>query len=199
VPASHYFDPAPGTPSDPAEVLLALPDVALRLRTDRGVFAHGAVDVGTRLLLLDAPPVPAQGHLLDLGCGYGPIALTMARRCPAATVWAVDVNERARALCADNAARNGCTNVRVVPPEEVPDDVVFAAIRSNPPIKVGKAVLHGLLRTWLPRMSVGGDAVLVVHKHLGADSLQGWLRSEGWRCERLASKQGYRLLQVQRP
>src|SRR3954451_2470440 len=129
-PGSHYFDEEPTTVSAPREVVLLLPDAQFTLRTDRGVFGYDRIDAGTKLLLLRAPGPPATGDVLDLGCGTGAIALTMARRSPGATVWAVDVNERARGLCRDNAARNELTNVRVCAPEEVPEHVRFAALWS---------------------------------------------------------------------
>jgi 16S rRNA G1207 methylase RsmC len=195
---SHYFDRTPAVASDPGRVRLTLPDLTLDLTTDRGVFGRGAVDPGTKLLLLEAPePAPA-GDLLDLGCGYGPIALTMARRSPGATVWAVDVNERALALTAANAAANEIHNVRVASPEDVPDHVRLATIWSNPPVRIGKDALHDLLGRWLPRLTPDGSAVLVVQKHLGSDSLAAWLEQEGWAVDRLRSRMGYRILSVTR-
>jgi len=194
----HYFDPEPAVASRPGSVQLVLPDLRATLATDRGVFSPDAVDAGTKLLLLEAPrPDPAEaGHLLDLGCGYGPVAVTLATRAPAATVWAVDVNERARGLAAANAAALGLANVRVAAPEDVPGDVRFAGIWSNPPIRVGKAVLHELLGRWLGRLAPGGRAWLVVHKHLGADSLARWCDAEGFATARLVSRAGYRILEV---
>jgi 16S rRNA (guanine1207-N2)-methyltransferase len=118
----------------------------------------------------------------------------MARRSPAATVWAVDVNERARTLCAANARANSITNVRVVAPDEVPDDVRLAAIWSNPAIRIGKQALHAMLLRWLARLTDDGTATMVVHKHLGSDSLQQWLVREGYPTERLSSAKGYRIL-----
>src|SRR5258706_5995517 len=109
----HYFDEDPDTPSSPRDVELWLPDMTLTLTTDRGVFGYDQIDAGSKLLLLKAPPPPPAGSLLDLGCGVGTIALPLARRSPAATVWAVDVNSRARDLCAANAVANGVSNVRV--------------------------------------------------------------------------------------
>lgn len=191
---SHYFDERPGVASERSLVDVVLPDLAFTLATDRGVFSHGHVDTGTLLLLQQAPAPPAHGHLLDLGCGAGPIALTLAKRAPDATVWAVDVNERARELTAANATRNSIENVRTAAPEDVPADVRFAAIWSNPPIRIGKAGLHELLTTWLGRLTADGHAVLVVQKHLGADSLQRWLGEHGHPTERLASRAGFRLL-----
>jgi 16S rRNA (guanine1207-N2)-methyltransferase len=140
--------------------------------------------------------LPPVGDLLDLGCGYGAIAVTMARRAPAATVWAVDVNRRAVALTAANATAAGCENVRAVEPGDVPDDLRFSIIWSNPPIRVGKAELHDLLSNWLGRLTTDGRAVLVVQKHLGADSLARWLEEQGHPVTRLRSRIGYRLLQV---
>jgi 16S rRNA (guanine1207-N2)-methyltransferase len=193
--SGQYFAPTPAAPSRRATGRLVLPDLTADLVTDRGVFAAGAVDTGTRLLLLEGPTPPPTGHLLDLGCGYGPIARTLAARAPGATVWAIDVNERARALCAENTAGLG---VRVVAPDDVPDDVRFAAIWSNPPIRIGKPALHDLLGRWLGRLDDGGVAVLVVQRHLGADSLARHLAAGGWRVRRLASRQGYRVLEVRR-
>ncbi len=134
--------------------------------------------------------------MLDLGSGSGVLALALARLASRATVWAVDVNERARQLTAANAAINELANVLVADPEAVPADVRFDLIWSNPPIRIGKSALHALLSTWLRRLSTEGRAVLVVQKHLGADSLQRWLIDEGWPTTRLASSRGYRVLQV---
>ncbi len=198
-PAGHYFDPTPGTASRPGRVRLALPDLTLELATDRGVFAADRVDAGTKYLLLEAPAPPESGTFVDVGCGYGPIACTLARRAPAATVWAVDVNERARALCRANADALDLANVVVAAPDEVPQDLVVDLLWSNPPIRIGKPALHELLQTWLARLAPAGRAVLVVQKHLGADSLQRWLDQGGWAAERLGSRSGYRLLEVRRP
>jgi 16S rRNA (guanine1207-N2)-methyltransferase len=194
----HYFSGQPDVPSAPATVPLVLPDFSLTLTTDRGVFSGTRVDAGTKLLLLGAPPLPSGAvDVLDLGCGYGPIAVTLARRAPDARVWAVDVNDRALALCTANAEAAGVGDrVRAVHPDEVPVEVRFAAIWSNPPIRIGKPALHDLLRRWLGRLDAAAQAVLVVQKHLGADSLARWLDSEGWSTHRLDSRAGYRLLAV---
>ncbi|MGE5211913.1 MAG: class I SAM-dependent methyltransferase [Acidobacteriota bacterium] len=194
--AGHYFDDDPEAPSSPVLVDVTLPDTAFVMETDRGVFSHGHLDTATSMLLRADLPIAASGDLLDLGCGAGPIALSMARRCPDATVWAVDVNARARELCRRNAVRNALTNVLVVAPDDVPPEVTFATIWSNPPIRIGKRALHDLLETWLARLDVHGTASLVVQKHLGADSLQRWLTELGYRCDRVGSKAGFRLLTV---
>jgi 16S rRNA (guanine1207-N2)-methyltransferase len=202
-PASHYFDAAPTTPSEPKWVELALPDLSITLASDRAVFSGDRVDPGSKFLLLEAPAPPASAaEALDLGCGYGPIALTLAHRSPATRVWAVDVNARAVELCRDNAAALGLANVEAVqvspsdPTGTVPDDIRFDLIWSNPPIRIGKDALHELLLAWLARLVPDGTALLVVQKHLGADSLQRWLIDQGHPADRLATRAGYRLLGV---
>ena len=195
-PQPHYFSPAPGTRSRPTTLRLDLPDLSLTLQADAGVFSASRVDPGTKVLLTEAPPPPPQGDLLDLGCGYGPIALALATRSPGATVWAVDINERALDLTRANAAAAGLGNVRVAAPGDVPDGLRFAAIWSNPPVRVGKAVLHHLLDAWLARLADDGRALLVVQKHLGSDSLHRWLQQRGWQVERRTSRMAYRVLDV---
>jgi 16S rRNA (guanine1207-N2)-methyltransferase len=193
---AHYFDGRPEVASDVAIVDVALPDVAFTMATDRGVFSHGHLDTGTSLLLRAAPPPSPTGDLLDLGCGTGAIALTLALRSPQAQVWAVDVNARALELTAANAGRNGVTTIRTVAPDDVPEHVRFTTIWSNPPIRIGKQPLQRMLTRWLSRLAPGGAAVLVVQKHLGADSLQRWLGEQGHPAQRIASRTGFRLLQI---
>jgi 16S rRNA (guanine1207-N2)-methyltransferase len=196
MPDGHYFEARPVVASRPAEVALTLADGTVCLRTDRGVFSPDRVDTGTLILLRKCPPPPPVGDLLDLGCGYGPIAVTLARRSPHATVWAVDVNERAVELARENAGRLDLSNLRAVTPDAVPAHVRFAGIWSNPPIRIGKEALHELLRRWLARLDGDGRAWLVVQKHLGADSLVTWLTAQGFPATRLGSKQAYRVLEV---
>ncbi len=192
----QYFDEAPDVASERERIDVVLPDVSFSMETDRGVFAHGRLDTGTSLLLRQPLELPTTGDLLDLGCGAGAIALTMARRSPNATVWAVDVNRRALELCRHNAERNRISNVRAVDPDDMPAELTLAAIWSNPPIRIGKDALHELLEHWLARLDTGAAAVLVVQRHLGADSLQRWLTAAGYDTTRLASKAGYRVIRA---
>lgn len=196
---SHYFDEAPATPSATTTIRVDVPGARFDLRTDRGVFSHGRLDAGTAVLLRHAPALPATGTFLDLGAGAGPIALTMAIRAPGAVVWAVDVNERARELTRTNAEALELGRIHVAAPDEVPPELRFEVIWSNPPIRVGKVVLHELLETWLARLAPGGTACLVVHKHLGSDSLQRWLNERGISTRRHHSAGGYRVLVMSAP
>lgn len=197
----HYFDAAPSVASKPATVRLDLPDRTLELRTDRGMFSPDRIDPGTKLLLMELPSPAAlpDGPVVDVGCGYGPIAVTLAAR-GAPDVWAVDVNSRARDLCRTNLARHAPAGaeVHVVDPTEVPAELRVATIVSNPPIRVGKPALHSLLDTWLGRLQPDGEAWLVVQKHLGADSLARWLEEREHAVDRVRSRQGYRILRVTR-
>ncbi len=172
------------------------PELHLELATDSGVFSASRLDPGTRLLLDTAPAPPADGDLLDLGSGYGPLALVLAARSPGARVWAVDVNTRALELCAANADRAGLRNVRCAAPDDPALPGAFRLIWSNPPIRIGKPALHALLATWLARLEPSAAAYLVVQRHLGSDSLQRWLESAGWPAERVAARSGYRVLRV---
>jgi 16S rRNA (guanine1207-N2)-methyltransferase len=192
----HYFDREPQAASQPRPVSLRLPDLEVSLTTDTGVFGRGGVDRGTLFLLRRGPAPPAEGELLDIGTGYGPIAVTLGLRSPGARVWAVDVNRRAVELAARNAAAAGALNVVAGVPEDVPAGLRFAAIYSNPPVRIGLARLHPLLTGWLDRLTPDGAAHLVVHRHLGSDSLARWLAGEGFGCQRLASHDGYRILRV---
>ena len=196
IPKSHYFEARPATASRPRTVRLRLGALELALQADRGVFGSKGIDAGTMILLREAPPPPLSGDLLDLGSGYGPIALVLARRAPESHVWAVDVNERAIELTRANAATAQTPNVSAMPPEQVPDGLRFDAIYSNPPVRVGKAPLHDLLLTWLPRLKPGGAAYLVVQRNLGSDSLAKWLGEQSFEVTRLRSKKGYRVLEV---
>ena len=199
--SDHYFSAQPSTPLKRKTIRVPLGGAERTMVTSGGIFSPDGVDKGTAVLLAGAP-APEQGALLDIGCGWGPIALTLAMRSPGATVYAVDVNERSIELTRENARILNVDNVVAGKPESVPGALEFATIWSNPPIRVGKEALHEILLQWLPRLSPGGEAWLVVQKNLGSDSLQTWLGeqlSEGWTVERASTAKSFRLLRVVRP
>lgn len=194
--SEHYFTSSPGAPRRPRTVRFRMDGHDVELASDASVFSADRLDPGTRVLLTETPE-PGPGLLLDLGCGYGPIACVQAMRQPQAQVWAVDVNERARDLTATNAAALGVSSrVHVAAPEDVPVDVQVDEIWSNPPIRIGKQALHEMLGHWLGRLAPAGTAWLVVAKNLGSDSLQRWLREQGFDVQRHTSVHGYRVLKV---
>ena len=199
--SDHYFSATPASPENLRRIRVTLAGRDVEVTTAGGVFSPDHVDSGTGVLLANTPPPPPGGNLLDLGSGWGPIAITLALESPHATVWAVDVNERALDLVRRNATALGLENVNAVLPDDVPDDIVFRTIRSNPPIRVGKNELHGLLERWIPRLDERADAWLVVQRNLGSDSLQRWLAAtfdHGYSVHRAATGRGFRVLKVRR-
>ena len=199
--ADHYFSAEPATPESRGRIEFSVAGKAYDLAVARGVFSAGRLDPGTAVLLRKAelPTAATTGVLLDLGCGYGPIACVLASEAPGATVYAIDVNARARDLTVENAAALGLADrVRVSDPDEVPGDVTFDQIWSNPPTHVGKAEMRAMLQRWLDRLAPGGVAWLVINRNLGGDSLHQWLTSLGWDVDRVASQRGFRVLRVTR-
>ncbi|WP_434992671.1 class I SAM-dependent methyltransferase [Arthrobacter sp. Ld5] len=198
--SQHYFSAQPAGPDTRRPLSVVLGGARRDLVTSSGLFSPDGVDKGTAILL-DAVPEPQGRRMLDIGSGWGPIALTLALKAPDADVYAVDVNERCIALTAENAARLGLGNVVACAPDAVDDALTFDTIWSNPPIRIGKQELHALLLRWLPRLAPGGRAWLVVQKNLGADSLQRWLAEElpeGFLVRRAETSKSFRILEVHR-
>jgi 16S rRNA G1207 methylase RsmC len=199
--SEHYFSSIPGSDLRSRTIQARIAGRDVEVTTAGGVFSPDRVDTGTQVLLASVPAPPPGGNLLDLGCGWGPVALTLALESPHATVWAVDVNERALDLVRANATRLSIPNIKAVTPENVPDDITFMTIWSNPPIRVGKSELHDLLERWLPLLDRGCDAWLVVQRNLGSDSLHRWLQAsfpEDFSFVRAATNKGYRVLRARR-
>lgn len=195
--SEHYFDESPSTPDRRRDITARIWDRELTFTTSTGVFSGEGLDKATAVLLRNSTP-PTSGTVLDIGCGWGPISCALALA--GVQVWAVDTNARALDLTRVNAERLGVGSaVHAVMPSEVPADLVFDEIWSNPPIRIGKQALHDLLLQWLPRLSRDGVARLVVGKNLGADSLQRWLTEQGWPTARADSEKGFRILEVRRP
>ena len=195
----HYFSDEPVSAMRPKSIDVVLAGHKVSVKTASGIFSPGHVDQGTEVLLEHIDEVPKVGDILDIGCGWGPIALAIAINRPHTTVWAIDVNERSLELTRMNAASLGLTNVKVCRPEDVPEEIQFAGIWSNPPIRVGKAVLHDLMQTWLPRLADDAESYLVVQKNLGADSLLRWLQEtlpKQFLSVRVATAKAFRVLRV---
>lgn len=203
--SAHYFSADPAVPERRRRLTLTLAGREVTVQTANGIFSPEGLDKGTAAMLRSIPDPPPSGRFLDVGCGWGPLALTLGLLSPDAEVTAVEVNDRAAQLCRDNAAALGLDRLIVCRPEEVPESDRFDLIWSNPPIRVGKEALHGILLQWLPRLASGGQAYLVVQKNLGADSLLPWLRTAlderhpgQFTASRHATDKGFRILVVER-
>lgn len=199
--SDHYFSQEPKSNYQPKEIELDIAGEVFKVSTASGTFSPLRLDVGTSVLIDHLELAPKDGNILDLGCGWGPIALNLAKNSPKAKVWAVDVNSRSLELTAANAKTVGLNNIQTATPDSAPKDIKFSGIWSNPPIRIGKKELHELLLSWLPRLENGASAYLVVQKNLGSDSLQKWLTEtlvDGYEVSRLTSVKTYRILKVLR-
>lgn len=197
----HYFSSDPSSPLRTTPRTLTLRGHVVTVESASGTFSPGGLDTGTEVLLKYAPKAPPQGDFLDIGCGWGPLSLALALEAPEARVFAVDVNERALQMTADNAENLELPNISVSRPDDIEATQTFDLIWSNPPIRVGKSELHEILMTWLPRLRPDGEAYLVVAKKLGGDSLLAWLNSgeiQGISAHRVETSKGYRVMRVSR-
>ncbi len=198
--AQHYFSSDPQSSKRTSDVEFEVGGVDFSLTAASGTFSATKLDPGTRVLLKEYRHFPKIGNVLDLGCGWGPISLAIAKLNPNTLVYALDVNNRSLELTRQNAERNELANIKPVLATDIPDDLEFQAIWSNPPIRIGKQALHELLQVWLPRLAIDGVAMLVVQKQLGADSLQKWITDsfENLSLDRVNTAKGYRIIRALR-
>lgn len=203
----QYFSANPNSLDLRRTLQVDLRGKEVSVQVSNGVFSSSKLDLGTAVLLKHAPQPPENGRFFDIGCGWGAISLALGFESPNAQIYAVDVNERALELTNINAKNAGLNNIHTYLVEdalkELKEDELkdIDLIWSNPPIRVGKDVLHNILLTWLPRLKVGGAAYLVVQKNLGSDSLIPWLSKnlgEDFSVEKYASSKGYRIIEVLR-
>ena len=197
----HYFSQEPSSPLKPKTIQITVAGEMVDVTTASGTFSPQQLDFGTEVLIEQMDLAPVSGNLLDLGCGWGPIALNLGKLRPNTKVWAVDVNTRSVELTQANAKNLGISNIKAVLPDQVPADLRFSGIWSNPPIRIGKKELHELLLMWLPRLEAGCEAYLVVQKNLGSDSLQKWLTEElasDFEVSRYTSIKTYRVLKIKK-
>lgn len=194
----HYFSEQPESEIRSKEISFEVAGHTFSATTESGTFSVQKLDKGTEVLLRLHSEFSESGHVLDIGCGWGPISLAIGKLRPKTQVWALDVNQRSLKLTQQNSAKAGLTNIKVVLTEEIPAGLTFSGIWSNPPIRVGKSVLHDLMRTWLPRLELGASAFLVVQKQLGAESFEKWLASEFkmMTVTRPYQDKGYRVIRV---
>ena len=195
---NHYFSESAEAELNLNEIEVSLVGEKRKVFTSSAIFSPEHIDQGTQVLLKHLENYKPQGTVLDIGCGWGPIALGIALTNPECQVIAIDVNHKSLQLTKLNAEKLGVKNIQVMLPDEVPNDLTFDEIWSNPPIRVGKVALHEILSRWLPKLKANGFAKLVVQKNLGSDSLQKWLTTElpDLATQRIDSVKGFRVLKV---
>ncbi|MFC2949284.1 class I SAM-dependent methyltransferase [Virgibacillus sediminis] len=196
--AEHYFSNKPQSKSSPKTWKYELRNKVYTFTSDVGVFSKNEVDFGSRLLIekFTAPDEP--GDLLDLGCGYGPIGISLADSYPDRKVVMADVNERALGLAEKNAKQNGVTNV-----EFTYSDLFmglknrsFASVISNPPIRAGKKTVHQLFEESKNALQENGELWAVMQKKQGAPSAKIKLEELFGEVEIVAKDKGYYILKA---
>ncbi|PYZ95705.1 16S rRNA methyltransferase [Alteribacter lacisalsi] len=169
----HYYSEKPDVESRPETVEVTVRGQKLRFLSDRGVFSKGDLDFGTRTLLETFELPAVEGEIADIGCGWGPIGITLACEYKERTFIMADINERAVDLAEKNAERNGAAgNTKVVVSSLFSElqEQEFAAILTNPPIRAGKQVVHQLFDEAHVHLKSGGDLWVVIQKKQGAPS-----------------------------
>ncbi len=170
--ADHYYSRKPEVESDPTFFNVTLRGHSFRFKTDRGVFSRKEIDFGSRLLIDTFEEPEMDGPLLDIGCGYGPIGVSLAKSFPDRPVHLIDINERALQLAKENATINEVPNVQVYESDrfEQVEEENFAAIITNPPIRAGKRVVFELFEQSYLRLKKKGELWIVIQKKQGAPS-----------------------------
>ena len=197
----HYFSSNPAAPKKTVSLAIDVGGTEVRLDAASGTFSSSRLDSGTAVLLKQSHHFPKDGNVLDIGCGWGPVGISIAKLSPSAKVFGIDVNQRSIDQSNSNATLNGLKNFVALKPQDLDKELRFSAIWSNPPIRVGKQVLHELMDLYIPRLEPGGSAYLVVAKSLGADSFQRWLTERFPTCDvsRIANDKGYRVISLTMP
>lgn len=194
--AEHYYTNQPTTSHEFHEFTYQLKGHLLHFVTDSGVFSKNTIDYGSQVLIETFNPekLPT-GTLLDVGCGYGPIGLSLAHFVP--QVEMVDINERAVDLAKGNAARNHLKNATIHSSnlyEEVLEKQ-YAGILSNPPVRAGKKVVTEILTGAYPLLKTGGLLTIVLQKKQGAPSAEKKMQEVFGNVEILKRDKGYYILQ----
>lgn len=193
----HYYSAKPSVGSRPRVWKTNLRGKAFQFQSDAGVFSKAEVDFGSRLLI-ESLVIEGNASVLDVGCGYGPIGIAVAKENPDAVVHMVDINERAINLAKQNAALNHVSNVQIYQSNlfENITECNFAHVISNPPIRAGKKVVHQLFEVAHERLVVGGALWIVIQKKQGAPSAIAKLEAVFSHVEVVAKKSGYFIIKA---
>ncbi|WP_243292375.1 class I SAM-dependent methyltransferase [Bacillus sp. FJAT-47783] len=198
--SEHYFSEQPTVASNPHNFTYKLRGMTFTFTSDSGVFSKGEVDFGSRLLIETFLFPKVEGDILDVGCGYGPIGLSIACADPDRHVDMIDVNNRAVELARYNATVNGVQNVSVFQSnlfEQVKKDS-YAAILTNPPIRAGKRTVHAIFEESINRLAQNGELWIVIQKKQGAPSAIKKLEELCTSVEVMEKKKGYYIIRAKK-
>ena len=192
----HYYTRVPQSESKPVSCEYSYRGIALSFRTDAGVFSKGEVDTGTRLLL-EALPEEMSGDILDLGCGWGVIGISIARKWPGTRVTMADVNTRALELSRENAKQNRAEVICLESDGMAAlEGQAFDAVVTNPPIRAGKQVIYKMFADAAKSLKPGGALYLVIRKQQGAESCVKYLQTIYSSVEKLDRSGGFWVLKA---
>ncbi len=196
----HYFSNTPSASSNEETFSFELRGQTFRFTSDRGVFSKKEVDFGSRVLIDSFEVNNVKGPILDIGCGYGPIGLTIAKLRPDEQVHMVDVNERALALSEKNAKANGINNVQIYQSSCYSNVEInhFSTILTNPPIRAGKKIVHEILEGAYNHLVEQGELWVVIQKKQGAPSALAKLESLFEEVEVVEKKKGYYIIRAKK-
>ncbi|MFP3719616.1 class I SAM-dependent methyltransferase [Niallia circulans] len=196
----HYYSRTQNVNSDPNYWNFTLKGNTIRFKTDNGVFSKKEVDFGSRLLIETYTLPDLDGDILDVGCGYGPIGLSIAKTSPNRMVHMVDVNLRAIELAEENARQNGVENVRIYESDRLlrVKGKKFASILTNPPIRAGKKVVHDIFEQSYDCLLPNGELWVVIQKKQGAPSAIAKLEEFFKEVNVVEKKKGYFIIQAKK-
>lgn len=198
--ANHYYsENQDGLKSNPQSYVFNFKNQRFIFKSDAGVFSKNYIDFGSYVLLKTFSSKKEEASLIDVGCGYGPIGITIAKLYPKFEVTMVDVNERAISLALENAKTNQVTNTKVYKSyifDNVNEDLKFDYVLTNPPIRAGKQVVHGIYDASFDHLNEGGELWVVIQKKQGAPSSQKHIEEVFGNCEIVDKEKGYYILKA---
>ncbi len=199
--SEHYYSKKPQTESKPRQWKFTLLGSTFLFETDTGVFSKSEVDFGSRVLIETFELPDVEGAILDVGCGYGPIGLSIAKKHPDRLICMMDINERAVALSRKNAQLNGIQNVRIFESDglaAVDHELQVAAILTNPPIRAGKETIFKFYDGAFEQLVTGGELWVVIQKKQGAPSTLNHLEEKFAEVDIVEKKKGYWIIRAKK-
>ena len=195
---SHYFKEDPNLASNIKTINYEVNGVSMQLFTDNGVFSKNKVDEGSLAFLKVLLPLNLGNNILDLGCGYGTLGLTLAVYNKDARVTLADINSRALALCRRNAELNNVSQRVTILQSDIYTKIEgkYDSIVINPPIRAGKSVTYKMYEEAKQYLIDGGSLLIVIRKAQGAESAAKYIESIFGNIKLLDRHKGYHILQA---